>query len=1037
MPLKYKLFLPLLLVSLLGGGFLSLVWLPANQRLLTQDHQRLVSVQLASIGEGIIPLLLEGDLGTIYPTLEAVHANNRNWLTLKLYDEQHRRIYPLQDDSAKTSEYIHKVTQPLLYQGKRIGELEVVADFTRRHKELHKQSLQLMAALFAGVLILGLVAAGAMEFAVRRPVSQLARVAERLSQGDYDAPLPPGSHDEIGQLTLRFGIMREAIRQQREEIERQFIALQQAQQESMSKTRQIVSILENTSDAYLALDKSLSITYANSNAETLFNATDEHFVGQNIWDRFPELSSHLYKPMLKLLAQGEPVLSEIYYPPHDLWLECHLAPLDAGVAMYIRDISERKRAELALRKSEENQRAILANVADAIITADKHGTILSFNPAAEKIFGYDAGQVIGANLGILMDTAMAQQHSNFMRNAQQHGNSEIIGVGRELLATRKGGEQFPIEIAITKMAVNDQTQFIGIIRDITERKQTEEQSRLAERIFESNSEGIVVTDARTRILRVNTAFRRITGYEPAEIIGQTPKMLSSGRHDPDFYQQMWHELSERGHWQGEIWNQRKSGETYPEWLSISAVYDEDNSISNYVGIFSDITDKKEAEERIYHMAHHDALTGLLNRTMFNIELKDAIAQAQHSSHRIAVLYIDLDNFKKVNDTLGHPVGDELLKVVARRLTGILRDSDIVCRIGGDEFIVMLQSIKKPEHAGKVAGNLLRVLAPPIELAERELFIGASIGIALYPQDADSGDELVKNADAALFRAKQRGRNNYQFYSQEMNAKAIERLEMESKLRRALEREEFVLYYQPQLDLRRDRVIGVEALVRWQHSEMGLVPPLEFIPLLEDTGLIVPVGEWILKQACQQARAWQLAGLGDIRIAVNISPQQFLYSDIVATVDKVLRKTQLAPELLELEITEGSIMTDAKANIHRLQQLSDRGVQLAIDDFGTGYSSLAYLKRFPIDALKIDQSFVRDMHVDIDDANIAAAVVSLGQSLKLRVIAEGVEDAAHLEMLQALGCHEAQGYHIGRPMPEQDLRNYLATRAVDKTPPQAS
>jgi diguanylate cyclase (GGDEF)-like protein len=390
-----------------------------------------------------------------------------------------------------------------------------------------------------------------------------------------------------------------------------------------------------------------------------------------------------------------------------------------------------------------------------------------------------------------------------------------------------------------------------------------------------------------------------------------------------------------------------------------------------------------------------------------------------------VLYLDLDHFKKVNDTLGHPVGDEMLKVIASRLTGMLRDTDLVCRIGGDEFIVMLRNTKKTQHVSKVVQNLIQALSHPIELVGRELFIGTSVGVALYPQDATSGDELIKNADAALFRAKELGRNNYQFYSQEMNAKAVERLELETKLRRALEREEFVLHYQPQLDLRQGRVIGVEALVRWDNRELGLVSPAEFIPLLEDTGLIVPVGEWILRHACQRAKAWQQDGLGDIRIAVNIAPRQFLYSDIVATVAEVLRDTQLAPQLLELEITEGSIMVDADSNIHRLQQLADMGVQLAIDDFGTGYSSLAYLKRFPIDALKIDQSFVRDMHVDMNDANIVAAVIALGQNLGLRVIAEGVEEVLQLQHLRHLGCQEAQGYYISRPMPETKLRTFLA------------
>jgi diguanylate cyclase (GGDEF)-like protein/PAS domain S-box-containing protein len=1025
MPLKIKLFIPLLGVALLGGIFLTTFWLPHNQNLLTQDHKRLLSIQLENISESITSLLLEQDLGGIYASLDALRRRNKSWLSLKLYDEQGRLTYPLENTTVTTNQYIHRVTHPIRYKGTELGRLEVVADFTDRHLKLEAQRRQLIAALFGGVLILGIVATLAVEMAVRRPVGQLTEAADRLMQGDYDAPLPPHDGDEVGQLIKRFGVMREAIRHHHHEIEHQFQELQEAQQELTTKNRQIVSILENTTDAYLALERDLRFTYINAHAERLLDTSGDKILGQNIWDSFPELGSYLYKPLLKLLVQDEPVETEVYYPPSDLWLECHLAPTDAGVAMYLRDITERKQAEQVLRKSEENQRAILQSVADGIITSDARGTILSFNPAAETIFGYTAEEAIGAPLSILMDDDMAKDHAGYLKNYQHSRKSDIIGVGRELTAKRKDGSLFPMEIAVTEMWLDNGVQFVGIVRDITARKRSEEQLRLAEKIFESNSEGIVVTDKQTNILRVNAAFRRITGYDTEEVVGKTPKLLSSGKHDKLFYGQMWHDLLEHGHWQGEIWNRRKSGETYPEWLSLSAVYDDDNSVSNFVAIFSDITDKKAAEERIRHMAHHDALTGLLNRTMFNMELGKAIARALRDKQQLAVLYLDLDHFKKVNDTLGHPVGDEMLKVIASRLTGMLRDTDLVCRIGGDEFIVMLRNTKKTQHVSKVVQNLIQALSHPIELVGRELFIGTSVGVALYPQDATSGDELIKNADAALFRAKELGRNNYQFYSQEMNAKAVERLELETKLRRALEREEFVLHYQPQLDLRQGRVIGVEALVRWDNRELGLVSPAEFIPLLEDTGLIVPVGEWILRHACQRAKAWQQDGLGDIRIAVNIAPRQFLYSDIVATVAEVLRDTQLAPQLLELEITEGSIMVDADSNIHRLQQLADMGVQLAIDDFGTGYSSLAYLKRFPIDALKIDQSFVRDMHVDMNDANIVAAVIALGQNLGLRVIAEGVEEVLQLQHLRHLGCQEAQGYYISRPMPETKLRTFLA------------
>ena len=784
-------------------------------------------------------------------------------------------------------------------------------------------------------------------------------------------------------------------------------------------------IPEYTPDAYILLNREQELMYINGHTESLFQIKHDEVLGRNIWDILPELTSYLFKAVQKALAARQDDQIEAHYAPLDIWLEVDIAGIDDGIAVILRDVTARKRVEQALRKNEHHQRAILNNIADGIITADMNGVILTFNPAAERIFGYRAAEVIGNKLNMLMSPEMAKNHDRFIRRYQNTSDSQTIGITRELYAVRKDGSQFPIDITITEMPVEEGLHFIGIFRDITERLRSEEQLRLAQRIFDGNNDAIIITDHDTRILRVNQAFCRITGYSAEEALGQTPKILSSGQHDAGFYRVMWRDLDRYGHWQGEIWNRRKSGEIFPEWLSISTVHDDRLGVCNYVGIFSDITEKKAAEERIYHMAHHDALTGLINRFMLEIQLRDAIEHSTAEGSSLAILYMDLDHFKKINDTLGHPVGDDLLKVVADRLSSSLRGSDVVCRFGGDEFIVLLKNIIQPKFAGEIAELLLEKIMHPIELEGRELFVGASIGIALYPQDAQSAEDLMRNADAALFRAKQQGRNNYQYYSNDMNARAIERLDMETRLRHALENEEFILYYQPQLDLQQGRVVGVEALIRWAHPDLGLVPPADFIPLLEETGLIIPVGEWVLNHACARAMAWREAGLGDIRMAVNISPHQFQYSDIMATVEQALRASALPHHLLELEITEGSIMSDGEGNIRRLQQLANMGAQLAIDDFGTGYSSLAYLKRFPIDALKIDQSFVRNMHTDNDDQNIVAAIISLGNSLGLRIIAEGVEEAVQLQHLTALGCEEAQGYHISRPLEEDKLRAFLA------------
>jgi len=1023
LPLKLKLFIPLFIVTFIGVAIVTFVWLPHNHKLLSQDHHKILMVQLENISQSISVHLLANDLGEFYSILDSLQITNPGWLVLNAYDSQQRLIYPLEPSYVEMHEYMNAMEYPLQYKNKFLGHLEVIADFSDRHEELNHQRWQLLIIIFGGVFIISIVAGVTMELAVRRPVGKLVEATRQISLGNYDAPLPRQGKDEIGNLVNRFDRMRSAILEQRQKTIDEYEARQQVQLESQRKSIQITTILDNTTDAYLELNNKMECIFANTKAESLFDVCVSSLLGKNIWDYLPELGSYLYKPLIKAQQDQSMVETEIFYSPKDIWLETHLYTSQDGISMYLRDITARKQVETALRESERYQRAILTNIADGIITTDKQGVILSFNPAAERIYGYSANEAIGNTLDILIDKDL-EEVVNQLTHYYNTKGTETVGLNRDVTAKRKDGSLFPVEITITEMLMDESQQFVGIIRDVTERRRAEEQLHLADRIFESNNEGIVITDQNSRILRVNTAFLRITGYTEHEVMGKTPKLLSSGRHSETFYLNMWQQIKEHGHWQGEIWNKRKNGEIYPEWLSISTVHDKNNGISNFVAIFSDISEKKENEQRIYHMAHHDALTGLLNRNMFNLELNEALVSASKCNGLLAVLYIDLDHFKKVNDTLGHPVGDELLKIIAKRLTNLLRSSDQVCRIGGDEFIVLLQNITQADHASKIAQNIIDQLTQPINLAKRELFIGASIGVAMFPQDAMNADDLVCNADAALFRAKQMGRNNFQFYSNDMNARAADRLDLESKLRHALDAQEFVLYFQPQLDLQKKKIIGVEALVRWLHPELGLVSPADFIPLLEETGLIIPVGEWILMRACLQARSWKKAGLGDIRVAVNISPHQFLYSDIIQTVDDAIKITGLPAHLLELEITEGSIMEDAEHNIRRLQLLSDMGVQLAIDDFGTGYSSLAYLKRFPIDALKIDQSFIRDMHQNKEDANIATAIISLGKSFDLRIVAEGVEQAQVLKQLNTLDCDEAQGYFISRPLSEEKMTIFL-------------
>jgi len=1023
--LRFKLFIPLLLLALLGAILIFTLWLPHNHKLLTQDHHNILNEQLENIGQTIGGMLVSNNFGSLYSALDSLLFSNQNWLDLKVYNKKNQLIYPLTDSTHEVNDVIHKIRHSIIYKNIHLGTIEVVADFSDRHKELNKQENQLLFILLGGVFLSVFIASLTVEVFIRRPILKISKAAENLANGNYNTELPGGYNDEIGGLSHRFISMKNSILQHQSEIINEYEAKQKAQNEIDLKNKQIANILENTPDAYLSIDHSQNIIFVNDRAKSLLKLDGLVFFGENLWDTLPELASYLYKDVQNVLLNKKSCQLEVYYPPSALWLDAHIFNCSDGVSIYLSDISQRKKIEQKLRKSERRQRAIFENIVDGIISTDKQGIILSFNPAASSIFGFSEKEAVGSPISILLHSDDAHTNDAFINDYHQFTISSFpSGIHRELEGKHKDGAVFPIEITITEMQVSDELQFVAIIRDVTEQKKSADQLRLSERIFKSNNEGIVITDSNTRILRVNEAFLRITNYSENEVVGEKINILSSGLQDNKFYSEMWKSILQQGHWQGEILNRRKSGEIYPEWLSISSIYDINKEVVNYVGIFSDITDKKRIEERIYHMAHYDELTGLLNRSSFNIELVNAIEEANNNSTSFVILYLDLDHFKKINDTLGHPVGDKLLQIIAGRLKDMLRSADIVCRIGGDEFVVLLTDVNHPEYASNIAKNIIEKLSHPIELERRELFIGSSIGIAVYPQDANNADDLVRNADAALFRAKKYGRNNYQFYLKEMNAKASEHLELESQLHHALDLDEFVLYYQPQIDLEQHKVIGVEALIRWVHPELGVMSPGEFIPLLEETGMIIPVGEWVLYHACLQAKSWLESGVGEIRIAVNISPHQFLYSDIVNSVKDVLNTTGLPPYLLELEITEGSIMTDVEENIRHLQQLSDMGIKLSIDDFGTGYSSLAYLKRLPIDTLKIDRSFVRNMHSDKDDENIVTAIISLGKNLNIRVIAEGVEDTRHLKKLKWLDCDEVQGYFISRPLSEKDLIIFL-------------
>lgn len=553
-----------------------------------------------------------------------------------------------------------------------------------------------------------------------------------------------------------------------------------------------------------------------------------------------------------------------------------------------------------------------------------------------------------------------------------------------------------------------------------------------QRAFEQSGESILITDARNRVVAVNPAFSELTGYSAAEILGEDPKILSSGHAEPEFYKLMWQSLQQDDFWQGEIWDKRKDGSTYPKWLSISVIRDEAGVVQNYVASFNDISASKDAADRLAHLAYHDPLTQLPNRLSFETQLTQSLRICAREGRQLALMVIDLDNFKNINDTLGHHIGDEVLQRVAHRLRECIRSSDLVARLGGDEFVVVLPEIDGPIIAARVANKVQQTLADSYQVDGHALYATPSIGISLFPTDGQDTATLLRNADSAMYHAKSVGRNNHQFYASRMNAAAGERLRLEGALRLAVaaispESCEFSLHFQPQINALSGQVIALEALLRWNSPVFGSVSPLRFIGIAEETGLIQPLGDWVIWEACRQIRELKLRGFDKIRIAINISAHQLRHENLLLLVRGALACNELQPSDIELEVTESTAMQNTEITLGVLDQLANMGVLLAIDDFGTGYSSLAYLKHLPIQHLKIDRSFVTDIETDANDAAICAATIALGHNLGLTLVAEGVETEAQREFLCRLGCDVLQGYLYSKPLPFDEIVTYLQAR----------
>jgi len=716
----------------------------------------------------------------------------------------------------------------------------------------------------------------------------------------------------------------------------------------------------------------------------------------------------------KVAETGEPVEFEPYFASLGRYFRIRVCAMkDRRFATIFEDITGRKEAELDLRVA-----AAAFESQEGMLLTDANSVILRVNRAFTEMTGYTTEEAVGKTPRILQ----SGRHDAAFYRAMWESINRTGGWQGEIWDRRKNGEVYLkwLTISSVRDADGNVSHYFGTHHDISARKQAETDLRIAATAFESQ-EGMVVTDADGVILRVNQAFVESTGYTAEELVGQTTRLLKSGRHSPEFYRDMWQSIERTGGWQGEIWDRRKNGEEYPKWLTISAVKDGAGVVTNYVGAHFDITERKRAEEKIRTLAFFDQLTGLPNRALLLDRLKQTMATISRGDGHGALLFIDLDNFKKLNDTLGHDVGDMLLKQVAQRLASCVREGDSVARLGGDEFVVMLTSlgsmaIEAAASVETVAEKILGVLGQVYPLNGTDFHCTASIGITLFGSQPATIDDLMKQADLAMYKAKDAGRNAFRFFDPEMESVVAARATLESDLRRALAERQFVLHYQAQVGSD-GRVTGAEVLLRWQHSRRGMVSPAEFIPLSEETGLIVPLGRWVLETACAQLALWAARPeTRHLTIAVNVSACQFGQADFVRQVLAILQASGANPLRLKLELTESLMARDLQEIVEKMTALKARGVGFSLDDFGTGYSSLSYLKRLPLDQLKIDQSFVRDVLVDGNDAAIARTVVALGQSLGLGVIAEGVETAAQRDFLAANGCHAYQGYLFGRPMP---------------------
>ncbi|MET0356881.1 MAG: EAL domain-containing protein [Cellvibrio sp.] len=685
-------------------------------------------------------------------------------------------------------------------------------------------------------------------------------------------------------------------------------------------------------------------------------------------------------------------------------------PVSWGTLPYrIQYILRASEALLDLSVSESKTRALLSGIPDMIMRIQRDGKVLDMQ-VGSYVYDMDEWIVYRENeiYGHLPD-GIFLAIENSLSIVRAENEMQLIEFQWSQDITR-------VRYWEARILPRNAEEFLMVVREITNRKKQDTQLRLWAKVFEGSNEAIIITDGDLNIISVNRAYQTIMGFTESEAIGVDLKATGAKLNTYSFFRNIVSVLKEQGHWQGELSNQRKNGEIFPSWYSISLVPNAQGEAENYIAIFNDITEYKKSKEQIDFLANHDNLTGLPNRVLLNDRLDMAITTAGRLRKKVGVLFIDLDRFKNVNDSLGHSVGDQLLTETAKRLSASVRSDDTVSRLGGDEFVVLMPNVKDETIPADLAIQLCDVLQEAYNLGGISLHVTPSIGVAVYPDDGEDSNELIKNADAAMYLAKEKGRNNYQFYTPLLNSRTLDRLKLESDLRLALEQGGFELHYQPQVFAKSKELWGAEALIRWRHPERGLIPPADFIPLAEETGLIIPLGSWVFAEAARQVTAWRKQGFPNLVVSVNISAVQFRKEDFVETIKKIMKEEGAVAHSLELEVTESILMHDMESSINTLNDLRAIGFRIAIDDFGTGFSSLNYLRRLPVNVLKIDQSFVREMTIERASLAIVESIIALAHSLDKETIAEGVETKLELDLLSERNCHLIQGYYFSRPLP---------------------